>query len=616
MKKLLIVFLVAVALLLGWHKLVPAGKSPFAALSGLFDGFGPAVESDKTTTPASGEGPSAANRYRAPDLEYRLFKIAEITLEDGQKAELVKTLTSLASQTTTPPLLKSKALAIALRLDPANAEASSANSLLERGLVPDPGKTGGKVDSKKLSDELWRLARILRDSPKGGDTNRKLAAHVIDLALAIEPDNVDLAYELKMLETSGSKVDWQPVIGEPSDGMTAATGATADADGEEKPIGPEGSQTLLPRMQALVKGLLVRELDGSQYAGHASQMNATAVRVEKVREMKVEFNQSVGPDMSSALAEVIKFHRIRHGQLPASYQVEIAFEEQYVPKDGPSAAVACALLLESLLVDIEFDPQFAVTGDLNADGSVQPVGGITGKMRGAQHRDCNVFGLPEANSRVLGDLLIMDGPKALAEIQAFSLTTFDEALALAKVHDQRDEDLRRSIDLFSEVTEVLTGARGMAMLKNSHVQERLRECVRLTPNHLSARYLFLAATGQTESQLSLQGSLEYIDRSAAPMLRVLRQGDFEERTAFSGDEFADATSALRRIRPTLDPRTRDICDAIVDYAKEMRTFVNHRPTSYNGLRTLVGRINATGQSVGSAYDKLESSVDYQEEVMK
>lgn len=320
--------------------------------------------------------------------------------------------------------------------------------------------------------------------------------------------------------------------------------------------------------------------------------------------------------MESALSEVIKYLRVRHKDLPSSHRVEIAFEEQYIPKDGPSAAVACALMLESLISDTDLDERFAVTGDLNADGTVQPVGGITGKLRGATTRDCNVVAIPDANRRVISDMLIMSGPQALTRIQIFSLKNFDEAFDLAQKHDQRSEDIRRSIEEFERIQEVLNRPNGMALLKNSHVQEKLRECVKLTPNHLSARHLLLAALGRSKKHLSLQGSLEYIDRAAEPLLRVMRQGGFQQRTAFDEDEFADAASALRRIRTRLDPRTTEIADRIVDFSALVRTFANNRPASNNGIRALVDKIGSAGDAVGSAYDKLEGSVGYQEEVMK
>ena len=54
----------------------------------------------------------------------------------------------------------------------------------------------------------------------------------------------------------------------------------------------------------------------------------------------------------------------------------------------------------------EYDPKFAVTGDLNSDLSVQPIGGVTAKIRGATKAKCNIVAVPYANAKGLADLFV------------------------------------------------------------------------------------------------------------------------------------------------------------------------------------------------------------------
>ncbi len=567
--------------------------------------------------------------YMPPLMTDTLFDLEQIFMTEGGKVQLVEALTAVAVQVDCPPLARSRALGIALRLDPIYRPAFTANIMLKQGREPSLEEV--KFSSFEASAAgLGEFAGDLRAHDQAGDTNYLLAAYLLDLAFTLDPTNVDYAYDAKVLARAGSKADWLPVTGTwngtseiPAAGSVNAVAGKDDAeDGEVEmttPLSDSGSDSdtpELPRLQALVKGLLVRPLEANRFAGKASQMNATATPFRSRREMKVGFNQSVGDSMHSALGEVIKYLRLRHDELPQNYKVEIAFEEQYIPKDGPSAAVACALLLESMIKDLELDDEFAVTGDLNADGTVQPVGGITGKLRGAAARDCNVVAIPVKNARVISDMLIMEGPRQLTRIQIFSLKNFDQALALGVRHELRSEDIRTSIETFEEVRKLLNQPNGMRYLKNSHVQARLRECVKLTPNHLSARNLLLASVGRTPERLSLSGSLEYIDRSAEPLLRVLRQGSFDKRGGLEEDEFADSASALRRIRTKLDMRVVKICDSIIEYSQHLRTFVNDRPTSYNGMNDLIDKINAAGRNISREYDDLESRVDVQEELMR
>ncbi len=567
--------------------------------------------------------------YMPPMMTDILFDLEQVFMDDGGKVELVEVLTAAAVQVDCPPLARSRALGIALRLDPIYRPAFSANIMLKQG------RTASLEDVEFSSFEesaaqLGGIAGDLRAHNQAGDTNFLLAAYLLDLAFTLDPTNVDYAYDAKVLARAGSQADWLPITGTwdgksevPAPGSVNAVASKGDDEEEEiemtAPLSGSTSDSdtpELPRMQALVKGLLVRPLEANRFAGKASQMNATATPFRSRKEMKVGFNQSVGSDMHSALGEVIKYLRLRHEALPHNYKVEIAFEEQYIPKDGPSAAVACALLLESMIKDLELDDEFAVTGDMNADGTVQPVGGITGKLRGAAARDCNVVAIPAQNARVISDMLIMEGPAPLTRIQIFSLKNFDQALALGVRHELRSEDIRSSIETFEEVRKLLIQPNGMRYLKNSHVQARLRECLELTPNHLSARHLLMASVGKTPKRLSLSGSLEYVDRSAEPLLRVLRQGSFDKRGGLEEDEFADSASALRRIRTKLDTRVVKICDSIVEYSEHLRTYVNDRPTSYNGMNDLIDRINAAGRNITREYDDLESRVDVQEELMR
>jgi len=568
--------------------------------------------------------------YMPPIMTDALFDLEQVFLEDGGKVQLVEVLTGAAVQEDCPPLARSRALGIALRLDPIYRPAFSANILLKQGRAA-PTDDAEFSSFKESAAQLGGIAGDLRAHAQAGDTNFLLAAYLLDLAFTLDPSNVDYAYDAKVLARAGSKADWLPITGTwdgkseiPVPGSVNAVASKGDDKEEEEvamttPLSGSTSDPETPellRKQALIKGLLVRPLEANRFAGKASQMNATATPFRSKKEMKVDFNQSVGDSMHSALGEVIKYLRLRHDVLPHNYKVEIAFEEQYIPKDGPSAAVACALLLESMIKDLELDDKFAVTGDMNADGTVQPVGGITGKLRGAAARDCNVVAIPVKNARVISDMLIMEGPAPLTRIQIFSLKNFDQALALGVRHELRSEDVRTSIEKFEEVRKLLTQPNGMRYLKNSHVQARLRECVKLTPNHLSARHLLLASVGRTPERLSLSGSLEYIDRSAEPLLRVLRQGSFEKRGGLEEDEFADAASALRRIRTKLDKRVVKICDSIVEYSQHLRTYVNDRPTSYNGMNDLIGKINTAGRTITREYDDLESRVDVQEELMR
>ncbi len=545
--------------------------------------------------------------YQEPNLSANLFEAEKIEFAAEEKERLTDYLTKVARNLEVSNRVKAKALALALRLEPTKKEAFVANYQLKRGETPEPLE--GPADPAQIANFFWEYGDSLRAFGEDNPDALKLAGFLMDMAVEVDPDNVDRAYALAMYKQEGNAVDWGLT-------MPVAAAAKTSMSSMKVPATPGGKDAELARTQSLIKGLLVRPLEGSRYAGKASQMNATATETGGNQEMKVDFNQEVGDSMHSALNEVVKYLRVRHGRLPSGYEVEISFEEQYIPKDGPSAAVACSLLLESLISGMEIDENFAVTGDLNADGTVQPVGGVDGKIRGATKRDCNVIAIPSQNVSVVSDLLLMSGPAAITNIQVFSIETFEQAAALAQAPEKRSEDLQKAIDSFTEIQEVLHRPNGFAYLKNAKVQERLREVVKLAPNHQSAIWLLYEGLGRSPDRLTLQGSLIYIDRAAEPLIRAIRQGKFDAQSPLDGDEYADSAYALRRLRNKLDNRTVDLADAIISYASLMRTFVNDRPNSYNKLNELISEIRNAGSAVSRAYDDLYNRVDVQEELMQ
>ena len=215
-------------------------------------------------------------------------------------------------------------------------------------------------------------------------------------------------------------------------------------------------------------------------------MTATVIAPSPAARLGIQFNQSVGDSMESALKEVIKFHQLRHPGEDAHKSIEISFEEQYSAKDGPSAAVACALLAESIISGVELDQSLAVTGDLNSDGSVQPVGGIEGKVRGAMNEGCATILIPASSATVLSDYAALSELKAFIGAQIFTVETFEETLRLARSSETRDPQAQGSLDTFKQVQEVLQRPDGEKWLRNPHVIEKLRSVLESTLNHASA----------------------------------------------------------------------------------------------------------------------------------
>jgi len=358
----------------------------------------------------------------------------------------------------------------------------------------------------------------------------------------------------------------------------------------------------LKSRQSTVYGLLVMDIGEGKLAGQASLMNCTATqRGSEPAELK--FNQDVGTEMVGALNEVKKFMEVRHNGWPAGWTIEMSFEDRYTPKDGPSAAVACALMVDSLLTGAPLMEKTAITGDLTAAGAVRPVGGVPDKLRAAVTKNCTVACIPVKNGRSMADHMLLKGVRPVTAIQIFITETFDEAKKVAS--NPRDPAVAKAISEFSEIARVLNANANPAVaVRHPKVIERLRAVLKSAPNHLSARLLLDLAEGRSAKILSASGSLEAIQSESEALLAGIRSGQADK---LGKDKVADAVSGLNNLRPRLDKRTLAYADAILDFGRAFRHYTTgDQPNTRTDAIKAIEDLQAKGSRVQAEFDKLRS----------
>jgi predicted ATP-dependent protease len=122
---------------------------------------------------------------------------------------------------------------------------------------------------------------------------------------------------------------------------------------------------------------------------------------------------------------------------PLALSASIAFEQQYEEVDGDSASAAELYALLSSLTGIPLSQALGVTGSVNQQGEIQPVGAINEKIEGF-YDACRIQGLtgrqgvliPQANVRHL--MLREDVVDAVRQgrFAVHAVATVDEGLAL------------------------------------------------------------------------------------------------------------------------------------------------------------------------------------------
>ena len=95
--------------------------------------------------------------------------------------------------------------------------------------------------------------------------------------------------------------------------------------------------------------------------------------------------------------------------------IHVHFPEGATPKDGPSAGVAIALAVGSMMSGLPVLPGIAMTGEITLRGKVLKVGGIRAKIMAAKKAGIKKVFIPEANRDEYGELPleIRDGFEAI-----------------------------------------------------------------------------------------------------------------------------------------------------------------------------------------------------------
>ncbi len=361
-----------------------------------------------------------------------------------------------------------------------------------------------------------------------------------------------------------------------------------------------------PLLQTQVKGLLIITLPDGSHAGAASQMNATVVPAKKGEDFNIRFNQEVGKMMSAATKEVTKLMRVRHAdQLPVGNVIELGFADKHTLKDGPSAAVASALMANAIITGEKLDQTFAATGDMTATGEVRRVGGVSAKIRGASRKGCRIFAVPKGNLSAISDLYVSGGVKAVCQIQIIAVENFDQAVALSLA--EKNSEVEAALADFELVKKAVM--KNVANAGHSKVRAKLKSILEVIPNHESARLVALHGVKKGPKRLSLAGSLHEIDQAADELVGILRAGNYQQATG--SDELWSSMARMDKLRKAVDSRTKDYLDAFLNTAD----FIKKRRERKYYNEGEKAQFHALVRSINSAKEDLRKNQSVQEELL-
>jgi hypothetical protein len=571
---------------------------------------------------------SAQQGYRPPDLDKEIFDVKKVDLDKFDRSGLVSALISVGrdfdKKDEVDYEIRAHALAIASRLDKDNERLTTTLKQLK-----DDGETvGDPGDKERVCKRLASGIRALVRK-KDNEDNQICAAYCVDIALRLDPKSESaskLEEYQEQLSKAGHKADWTDMLGKVIRHQTNPWEEEEEVFEKKEVTMPGGEAKSFARSQSRINGLVVRQLPGGKMAGAASAVNATALREDGQKGLLFTFNQDVGPMMGGSLEEVIKFLRVRYDatpeKVPDGFRIELGFQDKYVPKDGPSAATLFTLVLDSLFSGEELDTDFACTGDITADGQVQKIGGTAGKIRGATKRGCKIVGIPVSNGKEVADVLLLDGPQQLLDIQIFTMADFDEAHAISR--KEKSPEVQETLDAFDDIAKVVKEG-SLDLLKNPEVLKRLSGVVDKMSNHLSAKLLMEYGTGKNTQVLSLGGSFNELDVASSGIFRLMgplfRRSFFgededEEEEAFEitdeqRDEAKESVAEIKKLVKNIDPKLKkyseavlEVCEAVADGPED-----DEKPKKYTE------RLKEGMEKVQSTRSKLQEDPAIMEEIM-
>ena len=173
----------------------------------------------------------------------------------------------------------------------------------------------------------------------------------------------------------------------------------------------------------IVTGLAWTEFGGDILTIEAVKMPGKG-RMSITGNLKEVMKESI-----AAAASYVRSRAPLYGIKPSAFDrtdVHLHVPEGATPKDGPSAGVAMAVAIISVLTGIPIRKDVAMTGEITLRGRVLPIGGLKEKLLAALRSGIKTVMIPMENAKDLAD--VPESVKAGLEI--IPVSTVDEVLAI------------------------------------------------------------------------------------------------------------------------------------------------------------------------------------------
>jgi ATP-dependent Lon protease len=176
---------------------------------------------------------------------------------------------------------------------------------------------------------------------------------------------------------------------------------------------------------------IVTGLAWTEFGGEI--LTIEAVKMPGKGRMSITGNlKDVMKESIAAANSYVRSRSTKFGIKPPQFEktdVHVHVPEGATPKDGPSAGVAMAIAIISVLTGIPIRKDIAMTGEVTLRGRVLPIGGLKEKLLAALRSGIKTVLIPQENEKDLAEV-----PQTVKDqLEIVPISTVDEAIARALV---------------------------------------------------------------------------------------------------------------------------------------------------------------------------------------
>lgn len=458
--------------------------------------------------------------------------------------------------------LLTKLVGLSLLLEEHNKDAVVLNVKLKR-----PGSTveyQETITSRALAEHLLKIAAPCKEGGKEKDL--MFLGCLLDLLAQLDPNYDALIYEQELFPKKNEPADWSFLgespkpedisVPEPDTGRRVVKAILQKAYANKNKN--------LEKQQSTIKGLMTLTADDGGSVGTTMDIIATIRPPKQENMFTYGLLRATGQNMQTSLEEAFSAVRVRYPFIEAS-EMKISFGDKYSPKDGGSAGAAFFLVMIGILDGIDYDSDFALTGDVTVDWKVREVGGIREKILGATRGKCKTVAIPMVNEKSLNDLVILNSPAALWNIQIMGISTLEEAVELART-DKTDENIALAAR-FTKVQSFLKRKK-INGIRNKALVKELKAILAEQPNNLSVKYLVKLTEGKLSKKLSIEASINELF-ILTPKLTPYIIGAYR-LPSLSDNELETMLKKLNRAKAVVNSKTYKTHAALVKFVEDKK----------------------------------------------